>query len=257
MHKIFATRHWFPEWIDDWSQLGTEKCQHSSTSTILCFAPSRYQWLGLICHSGFRCSCKERHEESFLAKRAWTHLYSWDKLKVSRTFRNRRTCLSIHLSPWGSWHFIDGPLTTATCRRTGPPFYKCNCISQEWPDKQTHCQETIYTCSLFCINATCTLGQNHHLLRPQPLKRETRQVAYSVLGPAHALNPGLPHRYLWPACWAPLWACWVLLCPAGRFDHAESYLPGRTLSSYARGHGQRLSMWAGGKQSLEATISRK
>lgn len=107
MHKIFATRHWFPEWIDDWSQLGTKECQHSSTSTILCFAPSRYQWLGLICHFGFRCSCKERHEESFLAKRAWAHLYSWDKLKASGTFRNRRTCLSILLSSWGSWHFKD------------------------------------------------------------------------------------------------------------------------------------------------------
>lgn len=79
---------------------------------------------------------------------------------------------------------------TATCLRTRPRFYKCNCISQEWPDKQTRCQETIYKCSSLCINATCTLGQNHHLLRPQPLKRETRQDAYSVLGPSHALNPG-------------------------------------------------------------------
>lgn len=97
-HKIFATRHWFSEGIDDWSQLGMEKGQHSSTSTVLSFAPNRYQWLGLIRLFGFRCSCKDRHEESFLAERVGAHLHPRNKLKVSGTFRNRVTCLSI--PPW-------------------------------------------------------------------------------------------------------------------------------------------------------------
>lgn len=145
-------------------------------------------------------------------------------------------------------------LQQPNCLRTGPPYHKCHCISQEWPDKQTCCRETTYKCSLLCINATLTLGPSQ---ASQPLKRETRHGACSALGPTHTLNAGLPHRYLRPACRPPPRACWVLFYPAGRFDHAESYLPGRMLSSYARGHGQRLSMWAGGKNGLEATISRQ
>lgn len=57
-------------------------------------------------------------------------------------------------------------LQQSNCLWTGPPYHKCHCISQEWPDKQTCCRETTYKCSLLCINATLTLGQNHHFLRP-------------------------------------------------------------------------------------------
>lgn len=91
----------------------------------------------------------------------------------------------------------------------------------------------------------------------QTLQRETRYGAYSSLGPTHTLHLGLPHRCLRPACRPPPQACQILFSPAGRFDHVKFYLPERMLSSYARGYGQRLAMWAGGKHSLEDTISRQ
>lgn len=48
---------------------------------------------------------------------------------------------------------------------SGPLFYKSYHISQERPDKQTLCHETFYKFLLLCMNATLTLGQNHHLFR--------------------------------------------------------------------------------------------
>lgn len=148
-------------------------------------------------------------------------------------------------------------LQQSSCLGTGPPFHKCHCISQEWHDKQTCCQEAIYKCSLLCINATLTWTKPPPSQVSQPLKWETRHGAYSALGRIHTLHPGLPHRHLQPACRPLQRACWVLFYAAGRFDHAKSYLPGKMLSSYARGHSQRLSMWARGKHNLEATISQQ
>lgn len=90
------------------------------------------------------------------------------------------------------------------------------------------------------MNAGLTLGQNHHLFRPLSPWREKMVTVLTLL-------------------WVPPMP-WALDCltdasnlPADRLrgqaescsiQLAESNLPGRMLSSYARGHGQSLSMWA-------------
>lgn len=134
---------------------------------------------------------------------------------------------------------------------SGPLFYKSYHVSQGWPDKPTLCQKTVYKFLLLRMNATLTLGQNHHLFRlPSPWREKLATVLILLWVPA------MP---------------WALGCltdasslPADRLRRqaescsiqlAESNLPARMLSSYARGHGQSLSMWAGGKHSLEATVS--
>lgn len=124
---------------------------------------------------------------------------------------------------------------------SGPLFYKSYHISQERPDKQTLCHETFYKFLLLCMNATLTLGQNHHLFR---LLSPWRDNLASVL----------------ILLWVPRMP-WALGCLADASsvpaDHpqgqagvcpaqlAESNPPAGMLSSYARGHGQA---WACGQE---------
>lgn len=158
--------------------------------------------------------------------------------------------------PWVQWEAdllkIVPQLHKFNSLWSGPLFYISYHVSQGWLGKQILCQKTSYELLLLRMDATLTLGQNHPLFKPLIPWREKLATVLVVL-------------------WVPPMP-WALGClrdasslPADRLRRqagscptqlAESNLPARMLSSYARGHGQSLSMWAGGKQSLEATVSR-
>lgn len=130
------------------------------------FSPKYFCWFGPICCSGFRCSCKQRDEESFLAKRAWAHLQSRKKLKVSGTFRNIGTCLCIPPEFMGKLTFLRWSLDYSNPAVWGLDHHFINAIAflKNGMTNKLAVRRPSTSVHYFAL-MPLSLGQKHHLLR--------------------------------------------------------------------------------------------